>query len=131
MEWMIPAAGGRSVLHGSTDAPHPFTIEELLALDPDVLFCMTTTDRELLLGGPRFRGLTAVRTGRVHVAPTGGHSWGNGSAEQPLGLIWTARHLHPERFAAFDLIAEARHFYQRFYDTRLTDDQIRDILAGG
>lgn len=130
MEWAIWEAGGRSVLGDSTTVPHPFTINDLLRWDPDVLICMEPEDRVQLTADPSFQSLKAVRNGRIYVAPTGGHSWGNGCTEQPLGLIWTALQLHPDQFRHFDLVAEARYFYQTFYDTLLTDEQIQEILSG-
>lgn len=130
MEWVIPQAGGRSVLESSTAVPHPFTIGELLDWDPDVLVCMEPDSTTQLMTDPTFEKMTAVRNGRVHTSPTGGHGWGNGTPEQPLSLIWLGQILHPERFADFNLAKEASTFYREFFDTSLAADQIDQILTG-
>jgi len=128
MEWTIPKAGGRSILEGSTTSSHRFTVADLMTWDPDVLVCTEADGRTRLMNDPSFSSLRAVRSGRVHVAPTGGHGWGNGCTEQPLALIWLAKILHPEAFGYCDMVEETAYFYREFYDTELTAGQIDEIL---
>lgn len=130
-EWWIPAAGGRSVSDdGRAGESRSFSLEQLLAWDPQVLFVGSRQARERLRRERAFAGLQAVRQGRIEVAPAGLHSWANRTAELPLTLLWAARVLHPRRLAGLDLADEAQTFYEQVCGRRLTPPQIGGVLAG-
>ena len=48
--------------------------------------------------------------------------------EHPLGVLWLARLLYPERFRDLDLAAETARFYRRFFGATLSDAEIAGIL---
>lgn len=131
-EWWIRAAGGESVTDdGRAFESRGFTLEQLLVWNPDILIVSGQEDVERMHQDPRFASLKAVRAGRVLVTPCGAHTWGNRTAEQPLTVLWAAKHFHPEAFADLDLVAETRAFYRDLFGTELTAAQAREILDGG
>lgn len=130
-EWWIPAAGGISVTNdGRRTESRSFSLEQVLAWDPDVMILTTPQAVRLVRSERAFAGLRAVRSGRLHVAPVGAHTWSNRTAEQPLTLMWAARTFHPQRFANLDVAAQTREFYANFFGTRLSDAQVAEILSG-
>lgn len=130
-EWWIDAAGGSSVTAGARQAEAlPFTLEQLLAWDPDVIFLATPADRKTFFDHPVMKELRAAKAGRVHVVPTGAHRWGNRTIEQPLTVLWAARLIHPELFKDVDVAQETKAFYQRYFGHELSDAQVAEILSG-
>lgn len=131
-EWWIRVAGGDSVTDNARSIEsHSFTMEQLLAWDPDILIVSGYEEAEAVRHEPRFNALKAVRAGRVLVAPCGAHTWGNRTSEQPLTVLWAAKNFHPALFAQVDLVAETRRFYQDIFGTTLSTAQVSEILAGG
>lgn len=131
-EWWIRVAGGDSVTdNGRSIESHSFSMEQLLAWDPDILIVSSYEDAEAVRREPRFAALKAVRAGRVLVAPCGAHTWGNRTSEQPLTVLWAAKNFHPKLFANVDLVAETRRFYQDIFGVTLSTAQVGEILAGG
>ena len=132
VEWWIRTAGGESVTDdGRTMESRSFTLEQLLAWNPDILIVAGYEEAEAVRREPRYAGLKAVRAGRVLVAPCGAHTWGNRTAEQPLTVLWAAKQFHPALFADVDLVAETRRFYRTHFATDLSLAQAREILDGG
>ena len=130
-EWWIPAAGGISLSDdGRRTESRSFSLEQLLLWDPEILILTTPQAVQQVRTDRAFAGLRAVRENKLHVVPVGAHTWSNRTAEQPLTVLWAARTFHPQRFAQWDLGAEARRFYADFFGTRLTDAQIAEILSG-
>jgi iron complex transport system substrate-binding protein len=132
VEWWIRVAGGNSLTDdGRKVESRSFTLEQLLAWDPDILIVAGREEADTVLQEPRFNGLKAVRGGRVLVAPCGAHTWGNRSAEQALTVLWAAKHLHPTLFADVDLADETQRFYHDIFGVSLSRAQVEEILAGG
>lgn len=131
-EWWIRAAGGDSVTDdGRRFESRSFTLEQLLAWNPDILIVSSHDEAEALRQEPRFASLEAVRTGRILVAPCGAHTWGNRTAEQPLTVLWAAKQFHPALFGDVDLVAETQIFYRDLFGTALSTAQVREILDSG
>lgn len=130
-EWWIPHAGGRSVTSdGRSEESVTFSLEQLIAWNPEVLIVADRGEAELVAAEPRLRDLAAVRSGRVHVAPAGAHLWANRTIEQPLTVLWAASIIHPEKFSRAMLESEMSAFYERFFHVSLSKEQIDEILAG-
>jgi iron complex transport system substrate-binding protein len=130
-EWWIAKAGGRSVTDdGRLQESVTFSLEQMLAWDPEILIVANQGELKTAYADPRFKDLAAVRDKRVFVAPMGAHLWANRTIEQPLTLLWAASLIHPERISGEKLEAEAAAFYARFFDKALSNEQIDEILAG-
>ena len=131
-EWWIRRAGGESLTDdGRSVESRSFTLEQMLAWDPDILIVSGHEEAAALHSEPRFAGLKAIRTGRVLIAPCGAHTWGNRTAEQALTVLWAAKQFYPAQFADVDLVAETQRFYRDIFGTSLSAAQVEEILAGG
>lgn len=131
-DWTLKTAGGDNVgLYGLQMGGQPaMTIEILLRADPEVLIVWSRDERDALLADPRFASMSAVRKHQVHAVPVGATPWLAPGVEQCLGLLWTARQLHPTRFADLDLVHETRDFYRRFYGLAIDAKEAESILGG-
>jgi iron complex transport system substrate-binding protein len=130
-EWWITAAGGVSVSNdGRSTESKKFTLEQLLAWDPEVLILNAPSDRDIMARDERFRRLQAVANRQVYLIPVGAHTWAHRTVEQPLTVLWAAKTLHPEVFARMNLQAEVQSFYTTFFGVTLTEAQVQEILGG-
>ena len=128
-DWWIQAAGGISVTaNGRRTESMSFSIEQLLAWDPDVIIVSGRTDEAELRRNPKFSRLKAVLGNRIFVSPMGAHLWANRTSEQPLMVLWAARAIHPEIFRDLNLEQEVANFYTRFYRVTLSAEEVRSIL---
>ena len=128
---LIAQAGGESVTAGDNPLhldTFPFSIEQLLAWQPEVLLLAFGDETAKVVADPRLAALPAVRDKRIHGVPHGAHIWTHYTPEQPLGALWLAQLLYPERFRDIDLIAESGQFYQRFFGKRLSSAEIATIV---
>ena len=131
-EWWITEAGGISVtqdIHGE-DAPESveYTMEDLLAWNPDVMF-LSGDEREELLADSNYATLTAVQNDELYRVPTVGHSWGNRSTEQPLVILWGMCKMYPDLYSEEELAQDIDDFYSTFFQVELTDEQIAHLAA--
>lgn len=130
-EWWIPAAGGESLTSdGRTMEARSFTLEQLMAWDPELIIVPGGSDVQTLQQDERFSGLSAVRNHKVLVAPCGAHLWSHRTSELPLAVLWAAKNFHPALFADVDVASEAGRFYREQYGISLSDEQVREILGG-
>lgn len=128
---LIAQAGGESVTAGDNPLQldsFPFSLEQVLNWQPEVLLLAFGEEAAKLQADPRLAGLPAVRDKRIYGVPHGAHIWTHYTPEQPLGALWLAQLLYPERFRDIDLIAESAQFYQRFFGKRLDNAEIAAIL---
>lgn len=130
-EWWIAKAGGRSVTdNGRTTESLTFSMEQLLAWNPEVLIVSTPAEVADAYADPRLAGVAAVRSKRVIAVPMGAHLWGNRTIEQPLTVLWAAKTFHPDLFADVAIERETADFYGRFFGLSLSPAAIDEILAG-
>lgn len=130
-EWWIAKAGGLSVTDdGRATESRTFSLEQLLAWNPEVLIVGDPREIAMAYGDPRFATISAVRNRRVFAAPNGAHLWANRTIEQPLTVLWAAKLFHPALFAEIDMRREVADFYATFFHAGLTPQQVDDVLAG-
>lgn len=130
-DWWIAKAGGRSLTDdGRLQESVTFSLEQMLAWDPEVIIVADQGEKEMAFRDPRFQNISAIRNQRVHVAPAGAHLWANRTIEQPLTLLWALAMIHPELISQSALKAEIAAFYARFFHKTLAPEQIDEILAG-
>ncbi len=129
-EWWIETAGGRSVTNnGRKMEAFPFSMEQLLSWDPDILLVSSPEDLKEVYGDRRFHSIKAVRSRRVYVVPLVAHLWANRTVEQPLTLLWAAKIFHPGPFKDVNLVKETGDFYGRFFHYRMSDQETQRILS--
>ncbi len=130
-EWWIETAGGISVTNnGRSIENFTFSLEQMLAWNPDVLLVSGQEDLKEIYKDRRFLAIKAVKSHRVYIAPCAAHLWANRTAEQPLTVLWAAKIFYPESFRNLDLVKEMEYFYGRFFHYQMSDGEAREILNG-
>jgi len=128
---LIAQAGGESVTAGDNPLQldtFTFSIEQMLKWQPEVLLLAFGEEAAKVATDPRLAGLPAVRDKRIYGVPHGAHIWTHYTPEQPLGALWLAQLLYPERFRDIDLTVETGQFYQRFFGKQLNSADIAAIV---
>ncbi len=130
-EWWISAAGGRSVTkERHTKNSLEYTLEELLAWQPEVIFSSNTNVDEIL-NDANIAELPAVKEGKIYVVPTVAHVWGNRTVEQPLTVMWAMNKLYPELYTEEELAEDIKYFYSTFFKYDMTDEEVASIIHYG
>lgn len=130
-DWWIRQAGGVSVTEDGRQTEHfDFSVEHVVQWNPDVMIVNDPGEIAQVYGDRRFDRVKAVRAKRVYSIPVGAHPWGYRTAEQPLMVIWTVEKLYGDGATGLDLLKEMQQFYGRFFNVRLTEDELRDLLRG-
>ncbi|MDR1765295.1 MAG: ABC transporter substrate-binding protein [Lachnospiraceae bacterium] len=134
---LVDMAGGLSVSRGEEGSSIETTTEQLIVWDPDYVFVdhagsSGNDSAEVVIDGfvndPNYKGISAVKGGNVLAVPTGVFFWDSG-VQMPLYALWMAKTLYPDRFEDWDMEAELKAFYTRFFDYDLTDEEAQLILA--
>ncbi|MDQ7095676.1 ABC transporter substrate-binding protein [Desulfosporosinus sp. PR] len=129
-EWWIPAAGGISVTNnGRTAQSLTYTLEDLLKWNPDVMILSDPAIKKDVLADARLANIPAVKNKQIFSIPCVAHVWGNRTTEQPLTILWTLNKLYPNILPTEDLAKEISYFYSHFFQTNLTDAQIKEIIG--
>jgi iron complex transport system substrate-binding protein len=138
-DW-IRLAGGNDAAHEVSGTHVTVTAEQLLKWNPDVLIIqtpggdlgLTANSGQSVIAAlsklPGWADLKAVRTGRVYINPQGMYPWDRFGPEEALQIQWAAKTLHPDRFKDIDMRAEARNFYQVFFQYALSDADLDQIF---
>lgn len=105
--------------------------EQLLAWNPALILTQHPDFDRAVRVDPLWKGLAAVRDGRVYRAPAVPFGWIDfpPGVNRLIGVRWLTATLYPDRFPS-DLRAVTREFYQRFYHVELDDQRLDALLAG-
>lgn len=127
-EWWLTAAGGDSV----TEETHQknsleYTMEELLAWQPQVIFS-SNTDVDAIYADANIADLPAVKDQRVYVVPTVAHVCGNRTVEQPLTVLWAMNKMYPELYSESELAEDITYFYEHFFNYKMSDAEVDAII---
>jgi iron complex transport system substrate-binding protein len=131
---MIEAAGGVNVANESRGQWAKVTMEQVMAWNPEVIVISNFSD--LLpddlyankLSGQDWSKIDAVKNKRVYKAPMGIYRWDAPCVETPLMMKWLGQILHPEVFTDYDMRADLKKFYQTFFNYKLSDAELDQIL---
>ena len=106
------------------------SLEQVLAWDPEVIVTVEPEFAAGVRGDPLWRGVRAVRDGRIYLVPQDPFGWVDfpPSVNRLIGLWWLGRVLYPAEFPE-DLRALTREFYTLFYH-RAPDESQLDALLG-
>ena len=132
-QYWIEASGGVNVASGLSGMPE-INMEQIYKWDPDIIFITNFSPalpEDLLqnkVEGHDWRGVSAVKNGKVYKFPLGMYRWFPPSSDTPLALKWLAQKTHPDLFEGMDIEKEVRDYYERFYKVKLTDDDIYKIF---
>jgi iron complex transport system substrate-binding protein len=114
------------------------SLEQILSWDPDVIITATMGG----LGGkegmiyknvttdPKWSKLQAVKNNRVYDIPDKPFNWFDRppASNRIIGVRWLANVLYPDIFT-YDIKAEMKDYYARFYHYDLTDQEVESLLA--
>lgn len=106
------------------------SVEQVLTWNPDLIVTVDDGFARSVRQDPAWSGLSAIRDGRVHLAPSLPFGWIDSppSVNRLIGLLWLGKLLYPDRFPE-DLAAETRAFYGRIYRVTPSDAQVARLLA--
>lgn len=97
---VIAAAGGRNVAaQAGRGGLQRVSMEQVLLWDPQVILTQDPTFARHARQDPLWRTVSAVRSGRVHLAPSTPFGWIDGppSVNRLIGLHWLLSQLYPGR----------------------------------
>lgn len=107
------------------------SLEQILLWDPDLIIVNEAGVAEYMYSNEQWAPLKAVKEKKVYQMPIGIARWGHpGGMETPLGILWTAKTVYPERFEDLDIRAEAREYYKKFFNYSVSDELLNKILEG-
>lgn len=107
------------------------SLEQVLRWDPEVIITIDQSFAASVREHPAWRGVRAVRDGRVHLSPKLPFGWVDfppGVNRLP-GLWWLGHVVYPALFPE-GLHNVTRDFYKRFYQVEPSAAQIARVLAG-
>lgn len=131
---MIESVGGENVADEVSGSWTKVTMEQVMAWNPDVIILSNFSDivpEDLYknkLPGQDWSSIEAVKNKKVYKAPMGIYRWDAPCVETPLMMEWIAKVIHPETFANFDLRNDLRTFYQQFFNYKLNNAELDQIL---
>jgi len=128
---MFEAMGIRHVAAGLQGGLATVSIEQVLGWDPEVIVTIDQTFAQTVHANPLWRGVSAVKNGRVHLSPKLPFGWIDfpPSVNRLPGLRWLGSKVFPSLFPE-DLGTITRDFYRLFYQVDLTPAQVQRVLAG-
>jgi iron complex transport system substrate-binding protein len=132
-QYWIEASGGVNVAQDLTGMPE-INMEQIYAWNPDIIFITNFSPalpEDLLenkIEGHDWSGVKAVKDGKIYKFPLGMYRWFPPSSDTPLALKWLTQKTHPDLFADMDIEDEVRKYYERFYNVKLTDDDVYKIF---
>lgn len=128
---MFEAMGIRHVAAGLQGGLATVSIEQVLGWDPEVIVTIDQSFAQTVHTNPLWRGVSAVKNGRVHLSPKLPFGWIDfpPSVNRLPGLWWLGSKVFPTLFPE-DMAVLTREFYQLFYQVELTPAQVQRVLAG-
>ncbi len=127
-EWWIEAAGGISVTaEAHTKNSLEYTMEDLLAWQPEVIFSSGSTAEDIAADA-NFANIPAVQNGEIYLVPTVAHVWGNRTVEQPLTVMWAMNKMYPDLYPEDELAEDIKYFYSTFFEYDMSDEEVDSII---
>ncbi len=119
---LVQMAGGRPVWKDAQIGQGwtKVSIEQIAVWDPDQIYIVSyvSSSAEIvkkLAADGQWKGLRAVKQGRLLAFPADYYSWDQPDPRWILGLTWLAGKVNPERFTGMDMRREIESFYKEFY----------------
>jgi iron complex transport system substrate-binding protein len=122
--------GARNVAGTTRGGLVNVSLEQVLAWNPEVIITSDPNFYQAVWTDPRWAGVSAVQTKRIHLAPYLPFGWFDfpPGANRLIGLYWAGRALYPDAFPD-DLRTRVAEFFALFYHRRPSDAQL-DALLG-
>jgi iron complex transport system substrate-binding protein len=105
------------------------TRDQVIDWNPAIIIAQQRSFYDSLLRSTAWRGLIAVASKRVYLAPADPFGWIDDPAgvNRIIGLYWLTGLFYPDQYQE-DLRANAREFYDKFYRIKLTDQQLEALV---
>ena len=111
-------------------------VEQIYAWNPDVFYLdgpgllnIKTEDvYNNSVEGFDFSNLKSVKDKRVYNSKLGMWNWLTPNPDAPLVLAWLASETYPDAFKDYDLKKVIKDYYQKWYNYKLSDEQIEDMF---
>lgn len=118
---------------GGASGQSPVSLEQVLAWNPDVIISWTEEQGGYykgILSDPSWKPTKAVQQNRVYQLPDAPFCWMDRppSINRIIGFKWLGNLLYPDVYN-YDMVAEAKDFFQKFYHYNLSDDEAKAIMA--
>lgn len=134
-EWwgqeFITAAGGINVAE-DLGTNRDTSLEQVVKWDPDVIIISSNEGTFIpvadVKNNTQLGSIAAVKNNRLYPCPIGSFWWDRPSPEAPLGILWLAKTLYPEKFMDINMRAETQEFYRTFYHYTLSDAEYEAFL---
>lgn len=130
----VTEAGNRNVAPDGVPPLADVSMEQVYAANPEIIFISNfspTKPDDLYnnsIPGQDWSHVRAVQNKRVYKIPEGIFQWYPPSADAPLMLQWIAQVSHPELFDDYVIEDVIRDYYARFYDYKLSDAEVAQII---
>jgi iron complex transport system substrate-binding protein len=130
---LIEKAGGINLGEKLPLVWQPVDPELLVQWDPYAIFVPPNVQRQKIDTLKHIKAslvlnlLSATKNHRYYVMPDVGLSSAN-SPEGIIGLQFMAKKLHPDKFPGLNMESEVREFYAKWYNYRLSDEEVNQIL---
>ncbi|MGC8706321.1 MAG: ABC transporter substrate-binding protein [Desulfurella sp.] len=127
---IIQKAGGISVSRNVKGKFGQISKEDILKWQPDFILLGSGNKKTIqnIYADKDLRYVAAIIHKRVYLVPQdGGSLYSNWFAPEkaPLGLLWCAKLLHPQRFKSLNLKSQADYYYKTFWN--INPDEIHII----
>lgn len=131
--WLNATGGIDVAAEAGIDGIKAINMEQVYEMNPDIIFITNFTETQPedlynnVFEGQDWSEVKAVQDKKVYKMPLGIYRWYPPSGDAPLMLKWMAQKLHPELFT-YEIEAEIKDYYNRYYDYELTDEEVHSIL---
>ncbi len=117
---IISRAGGISVSRNVKGTFGQISKEDIIKWNPDYIFLGASSSDAIrkIYADKDLRFVSAVKNKKVYIVPEDSSAtYSNWYAPEkaPLGLLWTAKILHPNATKSLNLIKEANYYYKTFW----------------
>jgi iron complex transport system substrate-binding protein len=125
----VEAICGDNIARKITKRGGSLNIEQLLAMDPDIIYnnpyALKDCDLDVrsILDDPRFQGLRAVKSKKVYQMPLGASRL-EGPVEEPLSMLWLRLTMHPNLPTNLNIRDKIRQTYLDVYGYEMTEEEI-------
>nr|WP_314542023.1 ABC transporter substrate-binding protein [uncultured Campylobacter sp.] len=128
----ISVAGGKNLSSELSDGDFKISKaineEQVIIFNPDIIITNSQKSADAIAKNASFAKLKAVQNGEIFVVPSGVYLWSVRSAEGALYPLWLAKTFYPEQFSDLNLEQKTKEFYERFYNYKLSDGELKEIL---
>lgn len=127
---VIEQAGVINVAGGlGRDGLTRVTRKQIIDWNPQIIIAQQRSFYNALLHSPQWRGLLAVASKKVYLAPAEPFGWIDDppGVNRAIGMHWLSSVFYPN-LNQQDLGGVAREFYQLYYGVQLTDRQLQALI---